>query len=125
MNTFAFNPRDRFEKQYSYILQKIKKNDQIWDFFKVWWLAFLLLFFILSYLYFVNLASTRGYFLRQAMQKYTSISFQQEIVKTDILKIKQANWEKMKTMSLEWWAKKIIKAEVVSIPSTWDNLVNY
>lgn len=125
MNTFAFNPRDRFEKQYSYILQKIKKNDQIWDIFKVWGLAMLLLFCVLSYLYFINLASTRGYFLRQAMQKHTSISFQQEIVKTEILKIKQFNWENMKSASLEWWAKKTIKAEVVTIPSTSDTVFSH
>lgn len=102
MNTFAFNPKERFEKQYAYFLRQIRHNDQMWDLIKVGWLIVLLVFFAFVYLYFVSLSSTRGYFLRQAMQERTSASFQQEIVKTEILKIRQENWEKMKEVTIQW-----------------------
>jgi len=102
MNTFAFNPKEKFEKQYAYILRQIKHNDQMWDLIKVGGLVVLLVFFAFVYLYFVSLSSTRGYFLRQAMQERTSISFQQEIVKTNILKIRQKNRENMKEITIQW-----------------------
>lgn len=102
MNTFAFNPKEKFEKQYAYILRQIKHNDQMWDLIKVGWLVGFLVFFIFVYLYFVSLSSTRGYFLRQAIQERTSISFQQEIVKTNILKIRQENRETMKEVTIQW-----------------------
>ena len=92
MNTFAFNPRAKLEKHYASFLRKMQKNDHLWDLIKVGSLLVALAFFGFMYLYFVSLASTRGYFLRQAMQTRTSISFQQEIVKTQILKIRQESW---------------------------------
>ncbi len=101
MNTFAFNPKEKFEKQYAYLLRQIKHNDQMRDLIKVGWLVALLVFFAFVYLYFVSLSSTRGYFLRQAMQERTSVSFQQEIVKTNILKIRQENWETMKEITIQ------------------------
>jgi len=35
------------------------------------------------------------------MQERTSVSFQQEIVKTNILKIRQENWETMKEITIQ------------------------
>jgi len=102
MNTFAFNPKERLEKQYASLLKQIKYNDQMWDLIKVGWLVVALVFFIFVYLYFISLSSTRGYFLRQAIQERTSISFQQEIVKTNILKIRQENRESMKEVTIQW-----------------------
>jgi len=101
MNTFAFNPKEKFEQQYAYLLKQIKYNDQMWDLIKVGGLVFLLVFFAFVYLYFVSLSSTRGYFLRQAIQERTSISFQQEIVKTNILKIRKQNRENMKEITIQ------------------------
>jgi len=100
MNTFAFNPREKFAKHYASLLKRIKKNDHMWDVIKVGSLLAALVFFMFIYLYFVSLASTRGYFLRQAMQRRTTISFQQEIIKTQLLKIRQESREKMRDPSL-------------------------
>lgn len=117
MNTFAFNPKERFEKQYAYLLKQIKYNDQMWDLIKVGWLVASLVFFVFVYLYFISLSSTRGYFLRQAIQERTSVFFQQEIVKTNILKIRQENRENMKEFTIQWWKPAQSAVVRIQLPS--------
>ena len=51
------------------------------------------------------------------MQERTSISFQQEIVKTQILKIKQDSREAMKDVSIQGGRTKNIKAETIFLPA--------
>jgi hypothetical protein len=123
MNTFAFNPKEKFEKQYAYLLRQIKHNDQMWDLIKVWWLVVLLVFFAFVYLYFVSLSSTRGYFLRQAMQERTSISFQQEIIKTNILKVRQENWESMKEVTIQWWRPTQSNVVKIQLPNPSQEII--
>jgi hypothetical protein len=96
MNTFAFNPREKIGQHYHSFLKRMKQHDYIWDAIKVGILLFGLTFFIFMYLYYVSLASTRWYFLRQATQRRSTILFQHEIVKTQILKIKQTKWQEMR-----------------------------
>ncbi|HRX63632.1 MAG TPA: hypothetical protein P5060_00835 [Candidatus Absconditabacterales bacterium] len=68
------------------------------------------------YLRFVSLASTEGYFLRQANNDLNSISFQHEIIKTEVLEQKRNNREQMYGNNQ---SKRIvdIRPEIVRIPS--------
>ena len=69
------------------------------------------------YLYYVNLASTRGYFLRQERLKQDDIVFQYEILKTKILSHQQKNWDKVTMYVPENNPIIRIKTQVVLVPS--------
>jgi len=75
-------------------------------------------FFICAffYLYFVNLASTRGYFLKQANQNTVAITFKYEILKTKLLDYKQQNRNAVQSTSFK---KDVVdvSAEIVQIPN--------
>jgi len=68
------------------------------------------------YLYFVNLSSTRGYFLKQANQNMTTITFQYEILKTKLLAYKQQNWDAVQSTDFKRDVVDV-SAEVVKIPN--------
>jgi hypothetical protein len=91
MKTFAFVSNNSLKSAYTSILLKYRKQDAVWDIVKV---SGLLLVFLLSgifYLRYVSLASTRGYFLRQANQQLSAVSFKYEIFKTQLLEEKLKN----------------------------------
>jgi hypothetical protein len=68
------------------------------------------------YLYFVNLSSTRGYFLKQADQQMTTITFKYEILKTKLLAYKQENWNAIASSSFKRDVVDV-SAEIVKIPN--------
>ena len=90
MRTFAFIP-GQVNKVYSWIISKYKRYDSIVELFKVSALWFFLLLCGFAYLYFVNMSSTRGYFLRQENQNLSNVSFKYEILKTQLLEQKLRN----------------------------------
>lgn len=69
------------------------------------------------YLFYVNLASTRGYFLRQERLKQDDIVFQYEILKTKILAHQQKNRDTMTMYKPEKDTIVRIKTQVVLVPS--------
>jgi hypothetical protein len=71
---------------------------------------------IFFYLYFVNLASTRGYFLKQANQNIVAITFKYEILKTTLLDYKQQNWNAVSSTSFKRDVVDV-SAEIVKIPN--------
>ena len=71
---------------------------------KVWALAFSTVFFFLFFLYYINLASTRGYFLRVADYEQKNAKEKSDIVKLDVIRKKKANRDKVqipKNVNLE------------------------
>jgi|GEM_PF-1067095 len=114
MNKFAFVSNKKQQNQH--ILQKHIKTHGIGDLLKISVLNLALVTTIFLYLYYVTLASTRGYFLRQANQKHKEIEFQYEILKTELLSKKQLNREQMHTSNTNNETIKI-RTEVVRIPS--------
>jgi hypothetical protein len=115
MRTFAFIP-GQVNKVYTWIVSKYKRYDNIVELFKVWTLWFFLLMCIFFYLYFVNLASTRGYFLKQANQNIVAITFKYEILKTTLLDYKQQNWNAVSSTSFKRDVVDV-SAEIVKIPN--------
>ena len=115
MRTFAFIP-GQLTKAYTWIVGKYKRYDNIVELFKVGAASLFLLVCILFYLYFVNLSSTRGYFLKQADQNMTAINFKYEILKTKLLDYKQQNWDAVQSTTFKRDVVDV-SAEIVKIPN--------
>lgn len=115
MRTFAFIP-GQVSKAYTWIISRYKRYDNIVEFFKVGALSFFLVCCILLYLYFINLSSTRGYFLKQANQEMVAINFQYEILKTKLLDYKQQNWNSVQSTTFKRDVVDV-SAEIVKIPN--------
>lgn len=116
MRTFAFMP-GQVNKVYNGIVSKYKRHDNVVELFKV---SGALVFLILCgfvYLYFVNMSSTRGYFLKQANQEMTAINFKYEILKTKLLDYKQQNWNAVVSSSFKRDVVDV-SAEIVKIPNS-------
>lgn len=62
------------------------------------------------------MSSTRGYFLKQANQEITAITFQYEILKTKLLDYKQQNWNAVQSSSFKRDVVDV-SAEIVKIPN--------
>lgn len=115
MKTFAFIP-GQVNKAYNWIVSRYKRYDNIVELFKVGALAFFLLVCTFFYLYFINLSSTRGYFLKQANQNMTTITFKYEILKTKLLDYKQQNWNSIQSTTFKRDVVDV-SAEIVKIPN--------
>ncbi|MFA6256321.1 MAG: hypothetical protein WC606_03990 [Candidatus Absconditabacterales bacterium] len=115
MRTFAFIP-GQVTKAYTGIISRYKRYDNIVELFKVGSLCFFLLLCGFFYLYFVNLSSTRGYFLKQANQNMTAITFKYEILKTKLLDYKQQNWNSVQSTTFKRDVVDV-SAEIVKIPN--------
>ena len=115
MKTFAFIP-GQVSKAYTWIVTKYKRYDGMLELLKVWSLVVFLSVCAFFYLYFVNLASTRGYFLKQANQNVTAITFKYEILKTKLLDYKQQNWDAVQSTTFKRDVVSV-NAEIVKIPN--------
>ena len=116
MKTFAFVSNNSLKSAYTSILLKYRKQDAVWDIIKV---SGLLLVFSLSgifYLRYVSLASTRGYFLRQANQQLAAVSFKYEIFKTQLLEEKLKNRTVLDGDSSQ---REMIVLPIDMVSSTW------
>ena len=115
MRTFTFVP-GQVSKAYTWIVTKYKRYDNIFELLKVWVLSFFLLLCAFFYLYFVNLSSTRWYFLKQANQNMTVITFKYEILKTKLLDYKQQNRNAVQSTSFKRDVVNV-SSEIVKIPN--------
>lgn len=121
MKTFAFVSNNSLKSAYTSILLKYRKQDAVWDIVKV---SGLLLVFLLSgifYLRYVSLASTRGYFLRQANQQLSAVSFKYEIFKTQLLEEKLKNRTVLDGDSSQ---REMIVLPIDMVSSTWTQNIN-
>lgn len=121
MKTFAFVSNNSLKSAYTSILLKYRKQDAVWDIVKV---SGLLLVFLLSgifYLRYVSLASTRGYFLRQANQQLSAVSFKYEIFKTQLLEEKLKNRTILDGDSSQ---REMIVLPIDMVSSTWTQNIN-
>ncbi len=78
--------------------QKYIKSNWVSEIFKVWLLLFVFFLLLLFYLYNWNLASTRWYFLRKAIEQKHIASFNLDIYNTQKLELKQKNWDYLQDM---------------------------
>lgn len=115
MRTFAFIP-GQVNKVYNGIVNKYRHYDSVVELFKVSGALVFLIICGFIYLYFVNMSSTRGYFLKQADQEMTAINFRYEILKTKLLDYKQQNWNSIQSSSFKRDVVDV-SAEIVKIPN--------
>lgn len=123
MQKFAFTSSTSIQKCYKFILNKQRAHKYFMDILKIGTLLGFILVSAFFYFRFVSLASTEGYFLRQANNELNSTTFKHEIVKTEILDQTQTNREQMYGNSQN---KKIvdIRPEIVSIPRKTELTIN-
>jgi hypothetical protein len=115
MRTFAFIPW-QVNRVYTWIITKYRRYDGILEIFKVGSLLLFLFVCGFFYLYFVNLSSTRWYFLKQANQNITTITFKYEILKTKLLDYKQQNRNSVQSTNFKRDVVDV-SAEIVHIPN--------
>lgn len=101
------------------MILRYRRYDSTIELLKVGALVGTLLFAGLLYLYYVNLSSTRGYFLRQENQKLSTISFNFEILKTKLLDYKQLNRDTIQGTNGKRDVVDV-RAEVVKLPGNTD-----
>ena len=124
MKLLAFTSKNAINQTYASLLNKYRTYQWIIDIIKIGWLALILLFFMLIYLYFINKSSTQWYFLRQANNDLNTIKFKYEIVKTNVLNYKQQNRQEMHETF--WNSNRVvdIRATIVSIPPSKELTLN-
>jgi hypothetical protein len=116
MKTFAFIQKNPLSNIYGSFLHKYRKYDGVMEIIKVSLLMLVLAACGFCYLYFINLSSTRGYFLRKENQKLSAISFQFEILKTKMLDYKQQNRDAIHSSAFKRDVVDV-NAEVVKVPT--------
>jgi len=115
MRTFAFIP-GQVNRAYKGIISRHKEQGTFIELLKVSGLLVFLLVCWFFFLYYVNLASTRGYFLKKENQEMTAINFQHEILKTKLIDHRQQNWGTVQASSFKRDVVDI-SAEIVKIPN--------
>ena len=123
MRVFSFVPSNSLKKAYSGLILRYKKYDSTIEFLKVGALVSVFLLAGFIYLYYVNLSSTRGYFLRQETQRLSTISFNFEILKTELLDHRQENRSTIQGSSSKRQVVNV-RAEVVKLPGNTDLVYN-
>ncbi len=104
IKTFAYQSLNSFHKSYKSWLTQYRNKQELWDRVKIGLLWSGLFLFGGIFLYYINLASTRGYFLKLANRELESTKAKNDIVKLEVVKIKKLNWDKLsapKTLNLE------------------------
>lgn len=123
MKVFSFSPTSSIKKAYSGLILRYRRHDSTIEFAKVGLLAGVLCIAGFIYLYYVNLSSTRGWYLRQETQKLNNIQFNFDILRTKLLDYKQTNRDSIQGNNSKREVVNI-KAEVVKIPSSTDLAYN-
>ena len=95
IKTFAYQSIKSFHKSYKSWLTTYRNKKELRDGVKITILSLGMLLFGGIFLYYINLASTRGYFLKLANRELESTKAKNDIVKLEVVKIKKLNWDKL------------------------------
>ncbi|UFX83111.1 hypothetical protein [Candidatus Absconditicoccus praedator] len=76
---------NNLSKQYNNIRQKVKKNYRMIDGIKLFITVGIFVLTVGAYGYFVNVSSTKGYFLREEERKLNDAEFSHSIARLDVL----------------------------------------
>lgn len=77
----------KMAKSYLILKKRLLKNSKFINMVKMSLAAGFFLFSLVAYWYFVNVSSTKGYFIRTERENFSEIKFQNEIVKIDVRKL--------------------------------------
>jgi len=102
-------------QSYLYLKKKFLKSKKFLNNLKTAIALILFLSSVVTYWYFVNVSSTKGYFIKTEREKLTEVKFKNEIVNIDIRKLESEIFNKMNMDSYNSLTWKVIT--VSSIPS--------
>lgn len=107
---------ESLSKNYLNLQYKIRKNQRLIDSLKI--TVTILIFFLTlwAYWYFVNISSTKWYFLREQRQELEQAKFKHNITQLEVLKMEKENWDKISQKSNFWEEKITINSKVLYIP---------
>lgn len=108
-------------KQYVSLQNKVRENYKIIDAMKLIVTLFILFFTIGVYWYFVNISSTKGYFLRHEMKNFEEAKFNHSIVQVEVLKLEKQIWDNIQTNTVIKQKKIQINEKVVYVPYGKEN----
>lgn len=116
MKKFAFISTKWIKKYYNSILNKERNHKYFSDTVKIWLVCCMILLSWFFYLKYISLSSTEWYFLRKANSDLSSLNFEYEILKTELLdKTQQNRWNM-------YWSNKTktiveVRPELVQVPN--------
>lgn len=105
----------KFNKLYKSWLTIYRNHKDFVTMLEVFVLMLAILVCGVIYLLIINKSSTEWYFLKQANSSSSKVDFQYKIVKTDILDLKQSNWDKLNNFELYWPSVGLLDSNIESI----------
>lgn len=112
LRTFAKQSLKGFHKSYKGWLTTYREKQLLRDTLKIalGWIIFLSLLF--TYLYFINLASTKGYFMKVAQEELNAAYAKSDIIKLQIVAEKKENRENLIIPKRESIWKNLLTLEI-------------
>lgn len=118
IKTFVFNSAKNFHTRYKGFLIKYRQEVFLREIVKISTLGIITLIGFWFYLFFINIASTRGYFLKIAQDQLNSNRAKSDIIKLEVVK------EKRKTEIISrFLLKKHLLNSPLSLPSSEQELL--
>lgn len=103
-------------KQYISLQSKIRKNRRTIDWIKISITILIFLFLIWIYWYFINISSTKWFFLRQEMKNLEDTKFSYSITNLEVMKMEKNIWDKINTNTLYNQKKISIEEKIIYLP---------
>lgn len=95
IKTFANQSLKAFHKSYKGRLTTYREKQSLWDSIKIGLGGLLFFVFFFIYLYFINLSSTKGYFMKIAQEELNITTAKSDIIKLQIVAEKKENRENL------------------------------
>jgi len=112
IKTFAYQSFNNFHKSYKSWLTKYRERRDLRDMIKIGSLFISASTFWLLFLYYINLASTEGYFMKLANYELNSSKEKSDIVKLEVIRKKKNNRDQLSTPKNFNLEKNVITLEI-------------
>lgn len=117
IKTFVFQSAQNFYKSYKGFLIIQRQQVFMRDCIKIWVLALGVVLCFWTYLYFINITSTRGYFLKLAQEQLNANNAKSDIIKLEIVKEKKENRDLLSLLSQKHLPQ---KPYTIIISGSWE-----
>jgi len=98
IKTFVFDSAKNFHTRYKGFLIKYRQEVFLREIVKISTLGIITLIGFWFYLFFINIASTRGYFLKIAQDQLNSNRAKSDIIKLEVVKEKKKNRDNLRKL---------------------------
>lgn len=104
-----------FNKFYKSAVTLYRSHKLFWTVIEIFLLICAILACGITYILIINKASTEGYSLKQVNSTLSKTDFQYRIVKTNILDLKQQNWEKITSSNTYWQSMSLLDSNIETV----------